>query len=454
MVWDSFRDTSAPCSYRVLDGVLHVSWYDHEGIITTNGFSLSKHFDHYLALLFIFQRFDGSAWGRCGDTSLQNNRQADGIKESTVSIDGKVFSFDPTKDDNVLRKPFGIGGRATTVYACRGIGEQEPGHVIKFNWKEESMLSEWTILNEIRRRVQQDEEAGYIARISKTFQRLVGNTLDESDSLLSYLPKAVAGVETGISTKIIRKSLGLETQPRQLVVIVFVKLDGIICRLNGEEYWQVFWDCFRCKSAALRSLSSWLMCIQGHKRLWKLGIYHRDISNGNMMFYRKNGHLFGVLIDFDLASLVGVPSKNQRRTGTRPFMAYRLLTGGAPVRHVYKYDAESFFWVAVYDSASQSSVHGWGNLDNSTLAAQKLTYFVQGIAAIPIATKWENSHPISHWLDQTRKHFLSDTISSTNKDWGVDELYNMLRRFREDRGIALLEHIKTRQAKCIAGGTQ
>ena len=72
-----------------------------------------------------------------------------------------------------------------------------------------------------------------------------------------------------------------------------------------------------------------------------------------MVFYQKNGHLFGVLIDFDLASLEGVPSQNQRRTGTRPFVAYRLLADGTPVSHVYKYGAESFFWVAVYDSASK-----------------------------------------------------------------------------------------------------
>src|SRR5258706_2634032 len=179
-------------------------------------------------------------------------------------------------------------------------------------------------------------------------------------------PKGSYGVETDISTNTIRKAL-------QLVVIVFVKLDGIICRLNGEEYWKVFWDCFRCKSAALRSLSSWLMCIQGYKRLWGLEIHHQDISNGNTMFCWKNCHLFGVLIDFDLAFLEGIPSQNQRRTGNRSFMAYRLLADGLPISHAYKYDAESFSWVAVYDSASQSSAHGWGNLDNSTVAAQNPT---------------------------------------------------------------------------------
>ena len=115
-------------SYHVLDGTLHISWYDHEGIITTNGFCLSEYLHYYLALLYIFQRFDRSAWGRCGDDNLRSDRLTDGLKEITVTIKGKEFTFDPTEEHNVLRKPFAIGGRATTVYTCQGTGEQKPGH--------------------------------------------------------------------------------------------------------------------------------------------------------------------------------------------------------------------------------------------------------------------------------------------------------------------------------------
>src|SRR5258706_4318108 len=432
----SLHDTSSPCSYHVLDGVLHISWYDREGIITTNGFSLSKYLEYYLALLYIFQRFDRSGWGRWDD-NLRNKRNT---KESTVSFaDGKDFTFDPTNGKNVLHKPFSIGGRATTVYACQGIGEREPGHVIKFNWKEESRLSEWKILEEIgtrvRQRVEQEKEASYIARISTAFQNRVQNVLDEDDSLLSYLPEEVAGMETDNSTKTIRDYLRLESQPRRLVIIVFVKLDGMISGLNGKEYWQDFWGCFRCKSAALCFLCSRLMWIQGHKRLWKLGIHHRDISNDNMMFFRKDSHVFGILIDFDLATLEGELSQNQRRTGTRPFMARNEPFVCPPIRNLYKYDAEAFFWVAVYDSASPPSLHEWGNLDNSALAREKSTYLFDGFEAIPMADKWENHRPMRQWLDQTRDHFFLDSRSS--KDWGVDELYNVLRGFREDKRKAL-----------------
>lgn len=194
------------------------------------------------------------------------------------------------------------------------------------------------------------------------------------------------------------------------------------------------------------------MWIQGHKRLWKLGIYHRDISNGNMMYYRNGNHLFGVLIDFDLASLERVFSQNRHRTGTRPFMATRLLAGEPPGRHLYKYDAESFFWVAVYDSALEDHVSEWGNFDNSALAKEKSYYLMWGTKTIPMADRSDKSRPIRHWLIRTCEHFFFD--SKESKDWGVDELYNVLRGYRDDRGTGLPAHIKTRQANYTAGGTQ
>ena len=75
-----------------------------------------------------------------------------------------------------------------------------------------------------------------------------GEVFDESDDLLSYLP-VVAGVETKPSTRTIRDDLKITSHPRELVVIVFVMLDGMIRQLQGEEYWQVFWDCLRCEFA-------------------------------------------------------------------------------------------------------------------------------------------------------------------------------------------------------------
>ena len=344
------------------------------------------------------------------------------------------------------------------MYRCSDVERQGPRYVIKFSWKEESRLSESQIYEEIRARVTREKPmphatptpAAPLTASPVPSGITHAGSLDEEDDLLSYLPEVVTGAETTISTSSIREALGLKSHPRRLVMIAFVELDGVIKCLKGAEYWQVLWDCIRCESDLLHALFSGLICALGHKRLWKLGIHHRDISNGNLMYYRRNGHLFGTLIDFDLAAIKGLHSENQRRTGTRPFMALELLLGTGTLEHQYKHDAESFFWVTVYDSASQASrVDEWGNLDNTPLSEKKCLYLVAGAQIIPLDANWPDPGPIRHWLRNMRG--LLSNEGNRDKDWGVDELYNTLRSSREDGGAALPGHIKTRQAMYIAG---
>jgi len=57
-------------------------------------------------------------------------------------VDEKVFIFNMKVDENVLHKLFALGGRATNLYRCRMGADQEPRHVIKFNWKEATRISE------------------------------------------------------------------------------------------------------------------------------------------------------------------------------------------------------------------------------------------------------------------------------------------------------------------------
>ena len=163
------------------------------------------------------------------------------------------------------------------------------------------------------------------------------------------------------------------------------------------------------------------------------------------MFIRKNGHTFGILNDFDLAVIVDTPNENQRRTGTRPFMAIDLLVSEEPIKRHYMHDAESFFWVAVYDSTSNGFVNGWGQLTNHDLGAQKASYLCRGTKMFPMK---ETYQPIVSWVDVLRKFFI--LLSVEEKDWGIDELYNTLRESRHDQGKSLAGHIKTRQEKYYA----
>ncbi|THH27423.1 hypothetical protein EUX98_g6754, partial [Antrodiella citrinella] len=136
--------------------------------------------------------------------------------------------------------------------------------------------------------------------------------------------------------------------------------------------------------------------ITGHHWVYKTSsILHRDISHGNIMFYRDRSgaveKVVGVLTDWDLAGeqqddgtqvkesdreaenpdaasmrhrggsdeawsvkedMVEEARKRHKagyyRTGTGPFMACDLLRLGPTPRHLYRHDLESFFWVFVW----------------------------------------------------------------------------------------------------------
>ncbi|KAG8820247.1 hypothetical protein FRC19_009029 [Serendipita sp. 401] len=180
------------------------------------------------------------------------------------------------------------------------------------------------------------------------------------------LPEFIAHkVFPDISTSDIRDCLKIPSSSREFVVVVMVKLDGRISGLHGDDLWYAFWDCFEC-----------------HYRLWKLGIHHRDISTGNLMYWKdKNGNVYGKLTDFDLSSISGEPSNNKQRTGTLPFMALELLKPKNPITHKYGHDVESFFWVIIHIILSTDEAHwrncpmlDWGNLGKLALWKEKNSY--------------------------------------------------------------------------------
>ncbi|KAJ3878220.1 hypothetical protein F5051DRAFT_428304, partial [Lentinula edodes] len=98
------------------------------------------------------------------------------------------------------------------------------------------------------------------------------------------------------------------------LIYIYRNLQSPLSELEDpREFAQVFYD-----------------VLQIHQWLYEcVGILHRDLSSGNIMFRRKDDKIYGVLNDFDLSSR-GVadmdkgPTSNQR-TGTRQFMSHDLL---------------------------------------------------------------------------------------------------------------------------------
>ncbi|KAH7922353.1 hypothetical protein BV22DRAFT_1037582 [Leucogyrophana mollusca] len=116
-------------------------------------------------------------------------------------------------------------------------------------------------------------------------------------------------------------------------VVASYKLRSAI-ELSGKAFLQVWWHIVSC-----------------HCELWKGGVYHHDISESNLMYYRNaQGVVVGALNDFDLSSIKQGRQGNER-IGTMPFMAIELLDQealGVHITHQYRHDAESLVWVLVW----------------------------------------------------------------------------------------------------------
>ncbi|KAK0189261.1 hypothetical protein F5146DRAFT_1205668 [Armillaria mellea] len=86
---------------------------------------------------------------------------------------------------------------------------------------------------------------------------------------------------------------------------------------------------------------------------WK--VLHRDVSEGNVMFYRdEEDNAVGLLSDFDNVSRVDeqgdiIGSSVNQRTGTVPFMTLDILkNAGTPILHLYRHYLESFVYLLIW----------------------------------------------------------------------------------------------------------
>ncbi|KAJ3558598.1 hypothetical protein NM688_g828 [Phlebia brevispora] len=137
-----------------------------------------------------------------------------------------------------------------------------------------------------------------------------------------------------------------------------------------------------------------------HDLRYKANILHRDISVNNVMYEHRDGRLYFILIDFDMATVVSddpnVPYKcrSKHRTGTLAFMAVALIqdaargTSQSPgqknIAHLLCHDLESIFWLCLWctlvmvaaDSQDQREeflaiVRAWETKDLWMIASRK-----------------------------------------------------------------------------------
>ena len=97
------------------------------------------------------------------------------------------------------------------------------------------------------------------------------------------------------------------------------------------------------------------------------------------MYRNKDGKIFGVLNDYDLAILKSNTSPSSKNcTGTKPFMAIDLL-GQKPDVHRYRHDLESMFYVIVFvttryhdgEEIADPPLQKWLDLGEDLLQSEK-----------------------------------------------------------------------------------
>ncbi|KAG2096090.1 uncharacterized protein F5147DRAFT_641739 [Suillus discolor] len=341
-------------NFIVIDDVIWTWYYDRQGTVQSSGINFIQDLPRFMVLLFALQRFKVHDWGRnkhflpievegkqCHEFQIKD--------EDLGTVDLLLHS---SHDERVTH--YGLQGRATNVVPVtsealeKKYGDLQDGMVAKIFWGEADRTSEPEILNKV-------EE---IAKRHATVQ--------------DHVPELLWHHTFTHPTSAIREALDVPeptTGSRVLYVLVFRKLKPIT-ELHAHELFDVWYQCILC-----------------HLTLWKEGVYHRDVSPGNLMWYKKNGRLIGVLNDYDLSSLADDPGpRGNERTGTVPFMALDLLTAKAQrgeVKHLYRHDLESFVWVFTwislrYDNgnllSAGSRIDLWATLDAVACGKEKQSF--------------------------------------------------------------------------------
>ncbi|KAG0699024.1 hypothetical protein DFH29DRAFT_855315 [Suillus ampliporus] len=306
----------------VVDDVVWIWYYDRQGTIQCSGINFIQDLPRFMVLLYALQRFDLGDWGRNMDFKAVKE-EGGGVKEGLLRFELGGMDLVLHTDDPERVTHYGLKGRATNVFpvtskklAEEHQGIEEDGMVAKIFWGEEKRTSEPEILANVYE----------IAKLQETVK--------------DHVPQLLGHYKVDNPTSAVREALGMPNPTkgsRVLYILVFRKLRPIT-ELNAEDFFNV-----------------WRQCISCHLALWKGGVLHRDVSPGNMMYYRtKKGVLMGVLNDYDLSSLaIALGPQGNERTGTVPFMALDHLSlkgqaGG--IKHLYRHDLESFIWVLVWVS--------------------------------------------------------------------------------------------------------
>ncbi|KAF8826602.1 hypothetical protein HHX47_DHR5000074 [Lentinula edodes] len=258
---------------------------------------------------------------------------------------------------------------------------------------------------------------------------LIGEARSKAESsgqrwALNHLPEVIDSItfpyheHTTVQGRL-KKHLKDDYEERVMRVTFLEKLHPLSELTDPREYAQVFYD-----------------ILQIHQWLYEcVGILHRDLSSGNIMYRRIDGKVYGVLNDFDLSSRVRDmdkgPTSNQR-TGTRPFMSVDLLSPVWEGGHLYRHDLESLFYIMLclacryiapgVPAAEPRSFSLWFSGTDREIFNDKNTFLLDPFQSLPVQSYFAG---FQRWLrkiyDQFRggyiqRPFFAKNLSTSNEE--------------------------------------
>ncbi|KAI0962162.1 hypothetical protein AcV7_001063 [Taiwanofungus camphoratus] len=266
-------------------------WYaDRTGLVESQPFNMFYSSQLLLLVVAAIRKAHLSSLGVCPFLKFPSSKfdSYDGAKLVLPrAIDAndqamEELEFNVTvSDDRSVFTAYGAIGRGTTVVPIEATGKTkkvlgEEKLVAKISWPSKARKGEDYIIKKVRRGLY-DGKPKYLKHV-----------VDLKYSLMCTeekmkLPRASMGKLEGFGV------LSMEMRIcRTLILKAYLPLEQVN---SPDEFKTVFVD-----------------TVRAHHYVWQTsGILHRDISVNNIMFYREDGRVIGVLCDWDLAMIKSEP---------------------------------------------------------------------------------------------------------------------------------------------------
>ncbi|KAI0955472.1 hypothetical protein AcW1_010340 [Taiwanofungus camphoratus] len=271
------RSYATGCTIR---GAKVILWYgDRMGIVQSEPFDLRKESRLLLLYLAAMDSADHARMGICPFLEFPSSSydSYDGVKlelddKLATDVNDKPLEKLVFEIDNSRRviTEFGAVGRGTAVVPIKATG------AAKVMFGEDDLVAKTAWPSKER-----EAEDNFVKTIRRKLKAHAPRWLDHVVDLKCSVTRNIKQMDL---PRIYMTNL-LDYEERVFRIMVMKRYEALEQVNSVDEFKKVFVD-----------------VVSAHHWVWETAeILHRDISAGNIMFYRKDGDVMGVLCDWDLA---------------------------------------------------------------------------------------------------------------------------------------------------------